>query len=233
VPGALVGADPELDLAQLELAVALRQPSGRIVPIARDLDGNHTVAGSDLTFTLPALAGALAGHGWLALLHGSYAGTGGNTLGVAALLSLPRGGGPGPAIPVGAAAFGTFPVITSPAPGATVAASGFTVQFALPANAVHGLLELRSTNGGETLLWQVVVPRDLTEFTFVRLPVEAATPLVAGRTYTLTVSAVFGDGVVTGTSDPYRNLSTFLHSIGAFERGVSHVLRRSFTVTAN
>jgi hypothetical protein len=47
------------------------------------------------------------------------------------------------------------------------------------------------------------------------------------------VSAVFGDGVVTGTSDPYRNLSTFLHSIGAFERGVSHVLRRSFTLTAN
>ncbi|MBL8753936.1 MAG: hypothetical protein JNK15_11620 [Planctomycetes bacterium] len=231
VPGALTGADPELDLAQLQLALALRQPSGRVVPVARDLTGNHAVAGADLAFTLPALVGALDGHGWLALLHGSYAGSGGSTLGVDAMVSLPRANQP--SIPTGNVAFGTFPVVSSPAPGATVPASGFTVQFALPANALHGLVELRSTNGGETLLWQAVVPRDLNEFAFVSLPVEAATPLLAGRTYTLTVSAVFGDGIVTGTPEPYRDLSTFLQSIGAVERGASQVLRRSFTVTTN
>ncbi len=230
--GALSGADSELALPSLQLALALQQPSGRIVPIVRDLDGNFATSGADVTFTLPELNGTAAGHGWLGLLHGNYV-VGNDTLGVGALVSLPRGAAGLSSFPVGTVAFDQFPDIVAPAANATVPADGFTVQFTLPANALHGSIELRNEVTGETRLWQALVPRELTDFAFVRLPNEAVTPLLAGRTWTLTVSAYFGDGVVTGTTDPYRDLSTFAQSIGSVERGVWLVQRRSIQITTN
>jgi hypothetical protein len=86
---------------------------------------------------------------------------------------------------------------------------------------------------GETLLWQIVVPPDLTQFAFVTLPAEAATPLLAGRSYTLTVSAYFGTSVLATADDPYADLSGFLQSIGSTEIGVDQVTRRSLTLTTN
>lgn len=126
-----------------------------------------------------------------------------------------------------------FPTISSPTNGATVAANGFHVLYALPAGAVYGTLELRSTAGGETLLWQAVVPPTLQDFEFVRLPVEAETPLVAGRTYTLTVTAWFGDAGLTQSPDPYRDITTFWQSIGTVERGITQRTTRTILVTTS
>src|SRR5690606_28798977 len=126
-----------------------------------------------------------------------------------------------------------FPTIAAPAAGAAVPASGFTVGFTLPAGALYGTIELRSATAGETLLWQVVVPPDVTEFAFVTLPAQAATPLLAGRTYTLTVSAYFGDSVLGPTADPFRDRAPFWLSIGRAEDGARQVARRSLSITAN
>lgn len=231
LPGVPGTAEPELDMAQLTLALALQQPSRRIVDIARGLRGNHALVGSDLTFTLPPLTGALADHGWLALLDGSYP-SNGTTVRCSALLSLPRGA-PLASFPVGAPNFGSFPEVLSPAPGATVPAAGFTVEYSIPAGAIHASIELRSDVGNDTRWWQAIVPTDSTQFLFVQLPPEAVSPLIAGRTWTLTVGAHFGDGAVTGSEDPYRDLATFAQSIGAIERGVSTVMRRSITIVTN
>jgi hypothetical protein len=223
VDGALAGADPVIDVTQLSLALGLQQPSDRVVDVARDLRGNHAASGDDLQFTLPALTGELADHRWLALLQGEFA-SGGATVIVQSLYTLPASAPrPLPALPT----------VTAPAPGATVPAAGFTVEFQLPAGARYGLVELRSAAGAETLLWQAMVPPTLTQFVFVALPTPAATPLVAGRTYTLTVSAFFGDGVLDLSDDPYRDLSTFVQSIGPAEHGVTQVSRRRFTISTN
>lgn len=231
VAGALATAPPELDLAQLTMALALQQPSGRIVDAARGLRGNHVAAGGDLVLTLPPLGGPLAGHGWLALLDGSWA-NGGSTLRCSALISVPRPS-PLPAFPNGAVTFGAFPTLSAPANGAAVPAAGFTVQLALPANALHGALELRSDTGAEVLSWQVILPPYATEFAFVTLPQDVPTPLLPGRTWTLTVSAYFGDGAIVGALDPYSDLSAFVQSIGAVERGANVVTRRSIQITTN
>ncbi|MBL9079756.1 MAG: hypothetical protein JNL08_19800 [Planctomycetes bacterium] len=221
--GSLAGLDPAIVPAALDLDLGLLLPSGGAVDVVRGLRGNHAANGNDLAFTLPPLAGALASHRWLALLRGSFA-SGGATLVLRSLHTLPV---------TTPRVLPAFPTVTAPAAGATVAATGFTVEFALPAGARHGTIELRSETAGETLLWQVLVPPDLTQFGFVLLPVEAPTPLLAGRSYTLTVSAYFGDDVLVGSEDPYRDLSTFVHSIGAAERGITQVTRRSIPITAN
>ncbi len=231
VAGALLGADSELDPAQLSLALALQQPSGRIVDVVRGLRGNHAASGDDLVFTLPPLTGPFAGHGWLALLDGSWP-VAGSTLRCSTLVSLPRLA-PLPSFPRGELRLGTFPDIQAPANGATVPASGFTVEYALPATALYGTIDLRSDTPGESRSWRVVMPRTTTSFAFVMLPTDVPTPLVAGRTWTLTVSAHFGDGDVTGTFDPYREVTTFLQSIGTVERGVSTVLARTVQITTN
>lgn len=231
VAGALAGAPAELDLSQLSLSLALQQPSGRVVDVVRGVQGNHAASGNDLVFTLPPLAGALAGHGWYALLDGSYP-SNGTTVRCSAVVSLPRGSAL-PPLPRGAFTFGEFPTISAPANGATVPAAGFTFSFALPANALHGSIELRSEAPGETLVWQILMPPTTTEFAFVTLPPDFVTPLIAGRTYTLTVSAYYGDGPVTERDEPYHDLATFVQSIGTTERGVAVVTRRSIQITTN
>ncbi|MBX3464699.1 MAG: carboxypeptidase regulatory-like domain-containing protein [Planctomycetes bacterium] len=221
--GVLVGADPLVDVSQLTLDLGLLQPSGRPVDVVRGLRGNHAAAGDDLEFTLPALDGPLADHRWLALLQGSFA-SGGATLRLQSLQVLPAA--PPQVLP-------PFPVVTAPAPGATVPAAGFTVEFALPAGALYGTIELRSDDGGDTRLWQALVRPAATGFAFVAMPTDVPTPLIAGRNYELTVSACFGPSVLAGSEDPYRDLSAFARSIGAAERGVRQVTRRTLAITTN
>ncbi|MFY9342129.1 MAG: hypothetical protein WAT39_06560, partial [Planctomycetota bacterium] len=231
LPGVLASAEPEFDVSRLQLNLAVQQPAGPVIDVASGLQGNHAAVGNDLAFTLPPLTGPLAGNRWLALLDGSY-GSAGTTVRCSALVSLPRDGD-SQAIPRGAVTFGAFPDLQAPQQGATVAAAGFTVQFTLPPGAVHGALELRSDVAGDTRWWQVLLPPDATEFVFVALPPEAVTPLITGRTWTLTVSAFFGDGAVLGAPDPYRELSTFAQSIGTVERGIATVTSRSIQITTN
>jgi hypothetical protein len=230
VPSAFAGAPAEVDPAALRLALALQRPSGAVVDVARGLTGNHARVGDDLVFTLPPLAGDLAGSSWLALLDGRFPGPAGTTLRTTSLVSLPRGSGPA-TYPRGDFRFRPFPTVSFPTTGAVVPASGFTAFFALPAGAMHAIVELRNVapdpdpdpTTSETLRWSVFAPPSAGGFAFVALPNGVATPLRAGRDYELTVAACYGDGSAVGPAPDYYAASAFLQSIGALERGVSHV----------
>ena len=125
------------------------------------------------------------------------------------------------------------PTITAPLDGGTVAAAGFTVQFTLPSGSAYATIDL-SSPGANTLSWTVVVPPDATSFTFVQLPQEATSPLIAGRTYTMALTAFrIDEGDVLLQQDQYRELTTHWYAIGAGERGVRALSRRSIQITAN
>jgi len=222
--GALLTADPAVDANALELALAFGQEESRVVEVARDIDGSYAVAGNDLQFTLPALTGALADGEWLALLRGETA-AGGVTSSFAALLSFAGAVNADFRLP-------TFPTLTAPAAGATVPASGFTVQFALPADCTFGLIELRDETAPDLLLWECYVRPTETEFAFVTLPTDVATPLLPGRTYELTVSAWFG-GIQVNSPFALTDRLAFRQSVGSIEQDISRVARRTVTITTN
>ncbi|MCB9878866.1 MAG: hypothetical protein H6835_14825 [Planctomycetes bacterium] len=226
-PQLLLGAPAEVDTASFVFALALELDEGRVVDVDRALQGNLTIAGDDLEFALPALTGALDGRRWLALLQGQQL-IGGVTYRHEDLLALPVSGD---------LRLQAFPSITSPssahaAPGGTVSAGGFPVAFALPAGAVCGSIELRATGAGEQLRWSVFVRPDETGFDFVGFPTDVPSPLVAGRTYELTVSAWFAPPG-TYTSVPYGDLVSFAQTIGPRESGVTQITSATLTVTAN
>jgi hypothetical protein len=226
VSEAFTQASADIDRTTLVYALALRQPSGRVVDVARALSYIDT-PGSALVFTLPDLTGSLQDHQWLALLQGSKV-SGGSTLRHSSLISLPRPAADSFRLPA------TFPSISSPAEGATVPASGFTVQFTLPADSVYAILELRSDAGSELRLWQVYVPGNQTQFGFVQLPTEAETPLKPGPTWSLTVTAALrGAEVLPNIPDPYRDQAGFVQSIGTSERGVRVLASRTISITTN
>ncbi|HEX6810345.1 MAG TPA: hypothetical protein VF384_01865 [Planctomycetota bacterium] len=229
VSGAFTGASADIDRTSLTYALALLQPSRRVVDVARGL-GYADVPGPpdpSLTFVLPELIGSLEENQWLVLLQGSKV-VGGATLSHSSQISLPRAPGSTFQLPTG------FPTISSPAEGAAVPATGFTLQFGLPPGSIYATIELRSDTGAELRLWQATVPGTATQFSFVQLPPEAVTPLVAGRTWSLSVTAAFdGPEVLPDISDPYRDQSGFAQSIGTSERGVRVVASRTITITTN
>ncbi len=228
VPQGLAGLQAPIVAADLRLALALEQPSGRAVDVVRDVGGNHAASGSDLVLQLPALAGQLAGHRWRVLVSGSGAAGGGGTVAQRSLLSL-RGDGAESAAPLLAP-----PQITAPSDGGTVTATGFTVQYSLPSDALYATIELRSVVGAETMLWQVLLPPDVTAFSFLQLPAEMVTPLVAGRTYSLTLTAFRAStGPLGGRPFSYRDLSAFYQSIGAVERGVDSTSSHTITISSS
>ncbi|MCK5942926.1 MAG: carboxypeptidase regulatory-like domain-containing protein [Planctomycetes bacterium] len=219
--GALTGAPSEVDPNTLTLSLGKEVPGAGVVDVARSIDGSVTAVGSDLQFGLPPLA---AGELWLAMLGGSTS-SGGVTSSHHAMIDLA-------ATTTTGFVFQPFPTLTGPAPGATVPAAGFEVQFSLPAGCLGGAIELRSESGGELYLWDVLVRSDQPDFTFVTLPVEAETPLVAGRTYTLTVTAWFGE-IDIATPDVYGDFVAYAQTIDLIEAGVRQVTRRSIQITTN
>lgn len=222
VLGAAASLPPEIDTASLRFDLALRQPSGRVVDVARRLGGAQ-VQGPDLRLLLPALAGPLTDHEWLVMLRGENA-VAGSARAVLGLAVLRAQDSPPLAMPA-------LPTIQSPAANGSVPASGFAVDFTMPAGAIHGLLELRSGAGAEQLIWQVLLPPTANRFEFVRLPVEAPTPLLSGRTYTLSLRTFTDLGILEGSPAPYRDLSAFWQSIGPAERGVRGVAATAITIT--
>lgn len=227
VPGALTGLDPAIAVGDLTLALALSAPVGGAVDVVRGIGGNHAASGNDLQLQLPALTGPLSGMTWCALLQGSAA-VGGATITQRSVLRLTGSGAEAP-VPMLAP-----PVLTAPAAGATVPAAGFTVQYTLPPGTLYATIELRSDTGAELHLWQVTLPPGVAEFAFRVLPTEADTPLVAGKTYTLTLSAYRTlAGPLTDKPEAYRELTSFLYSVGALERGVDGMSSVAIQVTTN
>jgi hypothetical protein len=226
-PSGLVGLDASIAVADLTMSLLLEQPSGRGIDIVRGIGGNHAAAGDDLQLTLPALSGSLAGHRWRVLMQGE-ATNGGVVVKQRSLLRL-EGSATEATVP-----FLPVPTITSPSPAATVAASGFTVEYTVPDGTLYATIELRSESSGELYLWDVVLPPTAASFAFHVLPTEAATPLVAGRSYSLTVSAFRAlTGPLLESDRPYDKLTSFLQSIGALERGVDAVSSSTIQVTTN
>lgn len=223
-PGALGALDAGIAAADLVFDLALEQPSGRAVDVVRGIGGNHTAVGEDLQLQLPALTGALAGNHWVLQLRGS-AEAGGETVVQRSLLRF-TSSGTGATVPLFAA-----PAITQPAAGATVDAAGFPVDFTLPEGTVYATIELRSDTGSDLRLWQVTLPPTATTFSFWTLPERADNPLVAGRTYTLTLTVHRAlTGPFSGNSR-YKSLTGYLQSMGAIERGIDAVSSRSIQVT--
>ena len=214
--------DPEVDLDTLDLALGLIRADGSLVDVARDLGGSYDATTPDLKFTLPALTGELLDNQWLALLSGTKT-TAGVTSSHASLIAMPGPSTSGFTIP-------DFPTLTAPVVGASpVSADGFTTSFTLPAGAIGGVVELRSP-GVDELLWQVLVRPETTGFTFVKLPVEAETPLQPGRTYTLTITAWFGF-IDIESPNVFGDFAAYAQTIGIIEAGVTQISRRSISIT--
>jgi len=225
-PAALTGLDPALPIANLTFDLALLLPDGTAADVVRAVGGNHAASGTDVGFTLPPLTATLAGHTWLVAFGGS-ASSGGATIAQRTLTGVT-------ATSVATAPFLPVPDLSAPLPGATVASSGFNVSYTVPPGTRYMMLDLRADDPVDALAWQVVLPPTQTAFDFVHLPSPAPTPLQAGRTYLLTVSAFAAAAFPNGPSDdPYRDISNYWMSIDAFERGVVAVATRTITVTAN
>ncbi|MFM1871723.1 MAG: hypothetical protein RL398_1145 [Planctomycetota bacterium] len=225
VEDALLDLDSALASGDLRIDLALVRSSGRVVDVARDLGGNHTAVGDDLTLALPGLSGSLADASWLAVVGGS-ATNGGETIRQQAVCRLTNDTTARvPMLPV--------PTIAAPAGGATVSAAGFRVDFTLPAESFFARLDLVADDGVERKSWRICLPPDATSFEFVTLPQEAVSPLVAGKTYTLTLTAYRAEtSLLLQTQYPYWSYSTFLQSLSPAEIGVTAVSSRAIQVTA-
>lgn len=224
VRGARAGLHPWLTTMSFDWAV--ERSDGVLVDMARGIGGNMAAAGVDVTFTLPALAGRLAGGRHLLVLRGEATQAGksvrqrefleltGSATEVEGMLGVPD--------------------ITAPAPGATVSSGGFTVNFTVPAGAFYTVVELRSETASETRSWRAVLPPQETSFTFVKLPEQAPQVLAAGRAWTLAVTAArIGRGPLRSFQDPYRRVLVNWVGIRAGERGVDATSTTSIPVTTN
>ena len=220
VVGATVGVAPNVDLTTLDVSLALvKAGSGSLVDVARDIGGSYTATVNNLDLNLPALAD---GDEWLALVRGEKV-TGGFTDSHASLIPIVEATTEGFTFP-------EFPALTAPANGDSVSATGFTTDFILPSQAIGGVIELRSTGPDDLLLWQTIVRPEYRSFNFLELPVQADTPLVAGRTYKLTVTAWFGT-IDINSNDIFRDFSPFQQTVGIIESGITQISRRSITIT--
>lgn len=176
IDAALTGSDFTLDLA-------IEFDDGRFVDLARDVGGNHTFGMDDVTLTLPALAGDLAGGRVLAALTGTATAANVTTTqrSLAEFDSTTT-----------SATLHPVPTITSPAPNASVSLNAFTVDFTVPPGTTFLLLKLRQettdANGDVVRDWTALLPPDDTSFEFRQHPSPAPSPLAAGA-YTLTLTA--------------------------------------------
>ncbi|MEC7583897.1 MAG: hypothetical protein VYE77_06230, partial [Planctomycetota bacterium] len=217
-----VNLDPLFGVADLRFDLGLRLLNGLVVDAVRDVGGNVTLNNELL---LPALDGDLLGGTWAVAIGAET--TGSSSVEQRVFFEL------NPLLPAPTAPQLPLPAMTAPLPDATVSASGFDMVFTLPVAATYATIELRSTDGRK--IWQVVVPPEQTEFSFWELPPEADSPLVAVDDYELSLTAfeLNGTSIVSRSQFVYFDVTSFWHSIGAGQRGVRALARRTITVTAN
>ena len=165
--------------AALQFEVAGQLPSGLLVDLARGVSGaNISVSGIDATLTLPALP---SGFDRYMVGFGGSAVVGGTT--VTQQIFARLDGQTTPDVPML-----VTPTVTSPSAGGTVSGGGFSVGFIAPDAADYVVLNLRSETATDVRDWTVMLPEDRTQFLFHTLPSQAPQVLVAGRTWTLTVT---------------------------------------------
>jgi hypothetical protein len=226
VTGALVDLHPAIPVADLSFDLGIRLADGMIIDAVRDIDGNTSVSGTDVTFRLPALQGALAGARHLVAFGGSVT-TGGKA--IAQHTFIPLDGPSGASV-----SFLGVPDIVTPLPGETVSSSGFTVQFTVPPDTLYTVVELRGQTAGEERVWTAVQPGTIDNFVFRMLPPQVPQPLAPGLTWTLKVTAArVQTGPLTMHGQPYRSISQNWVGIGASEREVNGFSSTAIQITTN
>ncbi len=177
---ALLGLDPALSFADLTFDLGVLYPDRQVIDIARDIGGNLTAAGTDVDFLLPDLAGTLAGGEYLVALEGSALSSGATVEQQLLIpLSQPTQLSTG---------FLDVPDILTPAPGASLPLSGFTVQFVIPPGSFYTFVRLRSETSTEVRDWTVLLPDSVDSFDFRPLP-SGPDPLAPGN-WTIKVTSV-------------------------------------------
>jgi hypothetical protein len=219
--GLFLGLDPRIGNAALRFDWGARGPGGTVADVARSLGGTSLlIAGADAGFRLPSAAG-----GPVLCLSGRATAAGvdveqrsvvefaaGSELQARPLLGVP--------------------VIHSPAPGATVAAGGFSVQFGCPPEATYVQVLLRSDDGTDLRQWQVLAFGTVTRFEFRELPAEAAAILAPGRTWQLTVSAHrVADGPLPQQGNPFNSVIANFASLRPGALGVDAIASATITVS--
>jgi len=219
--GSLAGAPTEVEVSTLTLSLGQLVDGAGVVDVARDIGGSVAASGDDLTLGLPPLA---AGHAWLALIGGSVSDAG-VVSSHHSMVDVADSVTPN-------FSFQPFPALTAPAPDAEVSPSGFDVEFSLPPGAIGGKIELRSEGAtdDDLLVWEAYVRPDQSQFRFVTLPAEAVTPLLAGRDYTLSLTAWFGTVDIL-SPDVFGDFVAYAQSIAIIEAGVRQVTRRSIQIS--
>ena len=113
-----------------------------------------------------------------------------------------------------------------------VSATGFAVEYALPAGTQYATLALRSSLADPALIaeWTVVLPPDESSFNFVELPDGVADPLLPATDYTITLTAsrVAADSVLAQfdpTEESFWRVSSHWVGLGPAGFGVEAVSR--------
>jgi hypothetical protein len=224
-PNAFIDQDPLLPDAAFTYDLALEQPNGRLLDVARDVDG-VVRSGPTLQLRLPRLAGRLAGARWHAALVGRATA---GSVEYAQRTWIPFASTQSREIHLL-----PLPQVLAPAPDATVPASGFTVRWVTPKNALYMLIELRTDQNGNARDWTAVVPGYLDSFTFRRLPAGNPQVLEPGRTWRLRVSAMrVGSGFIGEFAVGYQAMLGNYVGLHESEREVDAISSTEFTVTTN
>jgi len=228
-PGAIKNLDPGTSSSALTFDLAAQLADSTIVDVGRGFGGASIfTTGEDAEFRLPALGGQLAGGRYYVALHGAHS-SGGKSVKQSTL--IPLDGTAGPRVEL----LGV-PDITSPSPNATVSGDGFTVNFSLPKGALYAVIRLQSSTAGELRDWTAILPNGLSSFSFRQLPPEAAQPLVAGRTWTLSVTAVRVEAGALASrilDEDYRKLLQHYVGLIPAERQSNAYSSTSIQVTTN
>ncbi|MEM7199545.1 MAG: endonuclease III [Planctomycetota bacterium] len=225
---ALRGLHPAIADADLEFDLGLQFAGEVLLDVARDLDGGFTRSGDSAVFRLPALVGPMVGGRWLVALAGEQT-AGGVTVAQRSLIPLD-------AASIPSVSLLEVPDIISPAPGATVDATGFAVRYTVPAGTTYLEVRLRSEIAGEVRDWTAVLPPMVDSFEFIELPEEAAAVLAPSRTWQLRVTAarIETGPLITGPmispGSAYRRIMQNWVGISAGEREVNALASTEITV---
>ena len=220
---ALANLDPRLTASDFRFDLGVELGDYSVLQLVAGVGGNMSATGSDVAFLLPDLAPAQARR-WLLAFQGTQTAAG-KTVSQKSYHPLSSTtGSPTTLLAV--------PDIVAPAPGATVPANGFTVQYTVPPGTTYIQVQLRAVTGSELRVWNVVVHPDYLSYAFRLLPPQFLQVLKANVTWTLTVTAArIGQGPISLSTDPYRRALTHWVGLSAAQRTVDAMSSTSITVT--
>ncbi|MFQ5506178.1 MAG: carboxypeptidase-like regulatory domain-containing protein [Planctomycetota bacterium] len=224
VQSVLSGRDADIPDAALRYELGLRRSDGSTLDLLTESGG--VLAGTDdLTIRVPARTGVLANGSFLVAVGGSGTRSSGATITQHLYFEAV-----GPSVAPGP--FLAVPEISSPSPGQSVAASGFTASWSWAPSSPpdYFLLELSSVDGSDDHYWTVMLRGEARSFDFKSLVATAPQVLTTGRSWTLVLQAFrLTRGIAVDRADGYQRLIGNLYSIRPGDRGIG--ARSSFEIS--